>query len=302
MRALFQRMRDMLRDKRGALSVITAISGLVLLGFTAGAVDFGSVFLKERQLQGMADLAAMAAASNLNEAQKAADETAKANDWSSPVTATVVTGNYTADATLAAAQRFAAGGSSPDAARVTLKSSADLYFASLLLGRSSLPISRSATAARAELAGFSLGTRLASLNGGMANALLSALTGSSVNLSVMDYNALANARVDLFQYANALKARANVTAASFNDTLNSNGIGAGRPSGAACAQPRYLRRGECDGVARHRPAASELAVDRHHRQERRHRAHGTSAALSRCEGRAERRSGWRGERRRSGVG
>jgi uncharacterized membrane protein len=52
--------------------------------------------------------------------------------------------------------------------------------------------------------------------------LLSGLIGSSVSLSVMDYNSLANAQVDLFQYSNALKARANITAASFNDTLSSD--------------------------------------------------------------------------------
>lgn len=221
MRGLRQRLSHFRRDKRGVVSIITAISGIVLMGFAAGAVDFGSVYLKQRQLQGITDLAALAAASNLDKAQAAADATANDNDLSDPVTATVATGTYSPDESKAAADRYTAGGSSPNAVRVTLSSQAKLYFASLLIGQSSFKISRTATAARAELASFSLGTRLASLNGGLANAILSALTGSSVNLSVMDYNSLASAQVDLFQFSNALKSKADITAASFNDTLDS---------------------------------------------------------------------------------
>jgi uncharacterized membrane protein len=106
-----------------------------------------------------------------------------------------------------------------NAAKVTLKSTADLYFASVLLGRNSLSISRTATAARAELASFSIGSRLLSLQGGIANSLLSGLLGTTVSLSVMDYNALASAQVDLFQYSNALKSRLDLTGGSFNQTL-----------------------------------------------------------------------------------
>jgi uncharacterized membrane protein len=222
MRVFLDRIVSFRRDRNGAVAVITAASLLVLVGFTAAAVDFGSIYLRSRQLQGMADLAAVSAATNLDRAQAAAQATADANNWPSPVTAAAATGTYMPDPNIALGDRFVAGGASPTAARVTLSSTADLYFASLLLGRSNVPISRTATASRAQLASFSLGTRLAALQGGMANAVLSALTGSSVNLSVMDYNALASAQIDLFQYVSALKTRANISAASFTDTLESN--------------------------------------------------------------------------------
>ena len=39
MRTLLLRLRDFRRDKRGVMSIITAISGLVLVGFTAGAAS-----------------------------------------------------------------------------------------------------------------------------------------------------------------------------------------------------------------------------------------------------------------------
>jgi len=218
---LFRKAQSFARNKRGAISVITALSAMVLIAFTAGAVDFGNVFLRARQLQGMADLAAMAAASDLPHADAAANATAEANDWDAPLTADVKTGIYQPTASIPIDKRFAADTtSSMNAAQVTLKSSADLYFASLLLGRSSLSLSRTATASRAELASFSIGSRLLSLQGGIANSVLSALLGSSVNLSVMDYNALAGTQVDLFQYSNALKSRLNLQAASFNQTLS----------------------------------------------------------------------------------
>jgi uncharacterized membrane protein len=217
---LFRKSRAFAANKRGAISIITALSALVLIGFTAGAVDFGSVFLRTRQLQGMADLAAMAAAHDLVHAQTAAAATAQANRWDAPVTTEVTTGTYRPLASLAVDKRFTPDNSvSMNAAKVTLKSTADLYFASVLLGRNSLSISRTATAARAELASFSIGSRLLSLQGGIANSLLSGLLGTTVSLSVMDYNALASAQVDLFQYSNALKSRLDLTGGSFNQTL-----------------------------------------------------------------------------------
>jgi uncharacterized membrane protein len=162
----------------------------------------------------------MAAAHDLPHAQKAASATAEANGWDAPIDTEVTTGTYQPLASLAIDKRFAPDTTGAmNAAKVTLKSTAELYFASILLGRDSLPISRSATAARAELASFSIGSRLLSLEGGVANSVLSGLLGSSISLSVMDYNALANAQVDLFQYSNALKSRLNLTAGSFNQVL-----------------------------------------------------------------------------------
>ncbi len=209
-----------LRSRRGGIAIITSLSLFVLIGFTAGAVDFGNIFLKSRQLQGMADLAALAAANDLEKAEAAAAATTDANPWSAPLSISVTKGSYRQWASLAPENRFDSSSTAPDAARVTLNSTADLYFSTLFLGRSSVPISRSAIAARAKLASFSIGSRLLNLQGGIANDLLSGLTGSTVSLSVMDYDALAKANIDLFQYTNALKTALGLEAASFNETLN----------------------------------------------------------------------------------
>ncbi len=60
----------------------------------------------------------------------------------------------------------------------------------MILGRNSVTVTKRAVAARPggpPTAMFSIGSRLASLDGGLANSLLSALLGSRVSLTVMDY-------------------------------------------------------------------------------------------------------------------
>jgi len=215
-------LMSFIRDQQGAISVLAAASSAMIVGFAAVAIDLGSVYLQTRQLQGMADLAALAAARDLANAQAAAEATAKANGWKGALVVTVTPGAYTPDAAVAAGSRFTAGASSPNAVRVKIRGKADLFFGQMLLGKSSTDIQRTATAAKAEMASFSLGSRLASLNGGVANALLTELTGSSVSLSVMDYNALAAANVDLFQYVDALRTSVNLKGASYDTVLSSN--------------------------------------------------------------------------------
>ena len=208
------------RSQGGAIGLVFALALPAVLGFAAVSVDLGSVFLTTRRLQGVADLAAMAAARDLANAQTAAQATVGDNGFSSPVSTEVTTGQYLADPSTPPASRFTAGGASPTAAQVTLTAQAPLYFGQLLTGKSSVAVTRKATAARAQLASFQIGSRLASLNGGIENAVLGGLTGSTVSLSVMDYNALAGANVDLFQYMSALKTRLSLQGASFTNVLS----------------------------------------------------------------------------------
>jgi len=216
MRALLQRFR---RNERGAVALILALSLPAVIGFAAVSIDVGSVYLTTRHLQGVADLAAMAAARDPTNAQAAAQATVANNAFGAPVTANVVTGQYTPDATKAASQRFTPGGTIPTAAQVTLTTEAPIFFGQMITGKPSMTVARTATAAQAQFASFQIGSGLASLQGGLANSLLSALTGSNVSLSVMNYNALAGADVDLFQFSDALRTRLGLQAATFNQVL-----------------------------------------------------------------------------------
>lgn len=212
-------LRDLSSDQRGSVSMMVAVSFITLLGAAALAVDVGSLFLQSRKLQGIADLAAISAARDIGRATAAAQATAADNGWGRPLDVAVALGRYNPDPSVAPSARFQSGGSNPTAAKVTVKGEADLFFARLLLNRDTITLTRRATAARADMASFSIGTRLASLQGGVANQLLSGLTGSTVSLSLMDYNALAGAKVDLFQYSDLLRLNANLEGASYDKVL-----------------------------------------------------------------------------------
>jgi uncharacterized membrane protein len=241
-------------ERRGAVAILTAGCLLALMASAALAVDLGHVFLRSRQLQGVADLAAMAAVQALQSGAggspaAAATATAALNPWPGAITAAADTGSYVSDPSVPAASRFSAGGVSPNAVRVTLSAPVPLYFAGLIIGRTSLQVTRSAVAATAQYAAFSIGSGLASLNGGIANAMLSALTGSQVTLSAANYQALAGAKVSLLAYMPALATRANLQAMSYNQMLQTSvapsaALGAmadvlaanGQPAAAAAAQ------------------------------------------------------------------
>lgn len=215
-------LRGLAEDTGGSVSMMMAMSFITLLGAAALAVDVGSLFLQSRKLQGIADLAAMAAARDVGRATSAAQATAADNGWGRPLNVQVALGRYNPDPSLAPSARFQTGGANPSAARVTVRGEADLFFGRLLLNRETVTLTRRATAARADMASFSIGTRLASLQGGIANQLLSGLTGSTVSLSVMDYNALAGAKVDLFKYSDLLRLNANLEAASYDKVLGTD--------------------------------------------------------------------------------
>jgi len=215
-------MRHWLRNQDGGVAIIAAAALTGGVGLAAMAVDLGSVYLQSRRLQGVADLAALAAAGDIARAQAAANATVEVNPIGGTTKASVARGRYDPRAKGGPSQRFQPSEAEPDAARVTLEGEANLFFAQALLGKKSIPIRREATATRADLASFSIGTRLASLDAGVANALLTGLTGSKVSLSVMDYDALVQADVDLFDYLDALDTKLGINAASYDDLLATN--------------------------------------------------------------------------------
>lgn len=204
--------------------MITAMSLTLVLALAALAVDTGWVYLQTRRLQGVADLAAITAANDIGRAQIAAEATVAANGegWRTPPRTTVTLGRYAADGAVPVKARFQPTALDPNAVKVSVASEAELFFGAALLGRPSVPIRREATAARADLASFSIGSRLASLKGGLANALLSDLTGGQVNLSVMDYDALADADVSLFSYLDAVSARLDLKGPSYDQVLQAD--------------------------------------------------------------------------------
>lgn len=213
------RVRRFFRETRGAASLITALSATALIGFTGLAVDVGAVYMESRRLQGAADLAALAAVQTPAQAHGAATATVRANGWHADTSVDVTSGVYTPSRDIRPRERFRANAASANAVRVQLRSSTPLYFGRLFVPHGRMTITRHATASQTRLASFQIGSRLLSLQGGVANDVLSTLTGSTVSLSVMDYESLLRADVDLFSYVEALRTRLDIEAATYNETL-----------------------------------------------------------------------------------
>lgn len=237
-----------LRQCQGAIAPLTAVVMTVIIGFAAIGLDVGSFYLARRTLQTTADLAAIAAANDIGNARRAALATITAAGYPADTLTSIETGTYSADKALAVDQRFKTFGSSPgNAVRLTLKTQTPMLLGRALLfltGRLSdtdaqrgVEIGVRATATTSRFASLSVGSRLASLDGGMLNAFLGALLGTKLSLSVMDYDALASANIDLFAFSQALGSQLGLTAVSYKEILAAN-VTTGRLLNAAVSAAR----------------------------------------------------------------
>ena len=212
-------------DRKGGVATMAAAGAALACIIAALVIDGGSIVLTARSAQAAADLGALSATRDLSNAQRAAAATVEAN-LGGEATVAAVTGVYEADPGTVPAQRFqpmaASPGAVPNAAKVTVRTQARVWFARLLLGRDTVEVERTGVAATrtAEpLAALSIGSRLASLDGGLANQVLSGLTGGQVSLKVMDYRALADVKVDLLGFTDALSTHAGLRVGDYDSLL-----------------------------------------------------------------------------------
>ena len=223
----------------GNVATMVAVFAPVAAVMTALAVDTGLMASKQRQMQGLADLAAISAARDIQNADDAAKLILALNGFAGvdsldaekgEITeelrdrysdhVVVQTGRYSADSSKKFTQRFTPGASPPNAVRVTLTDQEPRYFSLLLGSRSAISVS--GTAAVSSEAAVSVGSRLLRLEDGILNSLLSELTGSEISLSVMDYRGLASANVDLLRMFDALATNIDLDAVTYEDVLDAN--------------------------------------------------------------------------------
>ena len=206
------------KAREGNVAMILAGGLTMLTGTAVLGVDTANLYLEKRRLQGAADAAALAAAADLsNAATRAQAAVALSPDNNTRLTV-MTPGRFTRDERLAVDARFVANGTPGNAAQVALESRIQPLFARVF-GYRDVTIGARATAARIDTAGFSIGTRLASVQGGLPGALLSQLAGSELSLSLMDYNALVSGQVDLLKTAELLRTSAGIRADSFDQVL-----------------------------------------------------------------------------------
>ena len=226
----------------GNLATMAALVSPLFLAVAAFCVDTSSLFLERRQLQSMADFAAVAGAASLSQANDAVLRQLRANGLD-PVLMTgaydpsvvngksdnktrvwVEKGNYFPDKNRAVENRFVAGGASPDAVRVRLARPGNLYFGQAFINRPALGATGMA-ATKAEAA-FSIGSRLLSLNttDSALNGLLGGFLGTTLNLKLADYNALAATDINLLQFLDelAISPKVNLTAGTYQSLLDTN--------------------------------------------------------------------------------
>ena len=215
--------RRFVRDERGNIAVMAALLMTTLMGFAALGVDVGKVFTDRRKAQGAVDLAAMAAVSDLTNADKAASATVKGNALPDGTTVATELGVYTADPTVAPGNRFKSSpAASANAARVTLQTATKLMFGKALIQKESFDIKTTAIATQAAFAEFAIGSRLLKVDGGLLNQTLGAMLGSNLSLSALDYQSLIDAKVDLFDFMNAVATRARLSGPTYDSMLKSN--------------------------------------------------------------------------------
>lgn len=194
------------RRQRGVISVLAAVGMAVLVGAAALGIDLGSVYYTRRQLQTIADTAALSAVNDISRAGNIAVNTANLNGFAIPGahanTLTSVPGSYSFST-----RTFNAGADPADwnAVQITVATSQPYFF---MLGSRNL--SATATAVRNDIAGLSIGTNLLNIDtekSVLLNALLGKLLHTSLNLDVMSYKGLVGANLSLLDL---VKARASV--------------------------------------------------------------------------------------------
>ncbi|MGH1589417.1 TadG family pilus assembly protein [Methylobacterium phyllosphaerae] len=206
----------------GNVAILVALGSAMLMGAGAVGIDLGMVFQARRKAQGAADIAAMLAAVDPTQADTVARRSLSDNGYGT-ATSTVDAGSYDASAPgTVPGGRFSAGGSPANAVRVGLATSVPVTFGRAIGLPGRVPFRVTGTAASAQFAAFTIGSGTLQLQGGIANAVLGALLGARLSLSVSDYDALLGARVDGLRVLDALGASLNMQAASYTDIVQAH--------------------------------------------------------------------------------
>ncbi|WP_080418067.1 TadG family pilus assembly protein [Burkholderia ubonensis] len=221
------RDRLRMRGQRGAVSVLATVWVLVAL-VTLGAIDIGNLFFQRRDLQRIADLSALAAVQSLDPsdtscgaANTAALNNARANETSNTVTTgapargqdqvAATCGRWDPQVYAGQPAYFApaaSGMTQLNATQVTVTRTMRYSFLGVvsMLGAGPGTMSATATARASAIDTFSISATLASVDPVWLNGILSALLGTSVSLTLADYQALAGANIKLLGISSALGA------------------------------------------------------------------------------------------------
>lgn len=207
---MLQAIRSLIADKDGSVATLFAIAAPPLFGLTAVAIDLGSIYLAERDLQGIADAAAAAAVAPADigaDANRIVAEVVTHSGEAGITVVKVTPGTYARDPDLALADRFAETETDPNAVAVELTQSTPTLMGDVFFGQEASTVRVKAMAAKTDLVAFELNTKTVSLSGGLVNAYLSGLTGINVSFSDDVVDAMLSEQIDILAFADALSER-----------------------------------------------------------------------------------------------
>lgn len=215
--------------ERGSIAIIAAICAAVAV-IALGATDIGSVFFARRDMQRVADMAAIAGAQEINDQsanQQQAEVTgscAQAPAAVAAATANATTNGFTANSAISDTitiqcgrwdttnptsssfdgvstnSYFSASGQTPlNAVQVTVQKQVPYFF----FGPTRY-VSATSTAKATDIDTFSVSATLATVNPTWLNALLGGLLGGNVDLVLANYQSLASANIKLGDLATSL--------------------------------------------------------------------------------------------------
>lgn len=237
------------QDENGNMAILFGVAFSLGVMICSIVVDGAALFHERRMLQAGVDIAALTAARDPSRGEalaRAALIGAGLGDALAEGTLTVRPGRYTANPDLPPAQRFEVGALPANAVSVSVTHSGTLHFASAMAPPPD--ISASAIATVTPRVSFTIGSRLASLDGGIANAVLGALLGTNLSLSAMDYNRLAGVKVNALSFLDALAIEMGLDAVSYDDLLAAE-AGAGQIAAALARVVNGPERGLLSTIA-----------------------------------------------------
>jgi uncharacterized membrane protein len=238
-------LRKLGQDTSGAAAILAAMAAPALVGVAAVSIDLASLYLAERELQGLADSAAAAAVSGdiATSGQNSAAALLARKGVGPEAIFLFEAGTYVRDPEIDIDERFVPSASDINAARVVLRREVPLFFAGLFFGRQKSPIVAEATAARSDMVAFELGTKLLSLSSSLPNKFLSALAGTELGLTDQEIARLAGRQVDVITLADELRGRQGDpdlmygqvfdATSSLSDVVTAIGSASGDPSTTA---------------------------------------------------------------------
>lgn len=206
-------------DESGNMALLFALAFSLIGVVAAIGVDSASLYHERRMMQAAVDLAALTAAAHPQDAAELAALVMADAGFETAASLVVTTGRYEPDPALDPRERFVAGAEPINAVEVFVQRPGRLYFGS---GISARPMIAARGLAMIEpQVAFSVGSGLASLNNGIANKLLGQLLGTTLSLSLVHYNGLANTRVNAFAFLDALAFQMSLDALTYDDVLAS---------------------------------------------------------------------------------